>query len=354
MFGVAAGTDTATAGNAVITNSNGGSTAFLAMTTAGNATITNQSGSGTFFGDSSTAGNASITNQLGGQTIFGTAFGTDAPSAGTATISNELGGSTEFNAFATASSARITNHDGGSTDFFDSSTAGNATITTNNGGATFFWDNADGGTAQFITVGTGFVDFAGSLGPNGDGRINAGSIAGSGFYYIGAGNTLVVGGNNLSTEVSGVIADDCGCSPGPGSLEKVGTGTLTLSGTNTYTGVTFVNGGTLLVTGSIASSVGVVVDNGATLGGTGTVPLTSLLNGAVLAPGLPTALGTLTVNDLLLVLQLHILRRQGDVWRQRPHGGRRQILSRDLPVSTGTVRVRSLDNTTASTRPTRS
>ena len=127
---------------------------------------------------------------------------------------------------ATASSATITNRFGGSTDFYDFSTAGNATITTNNGGATYFHDNADGGTAQFITAGTGFVDFSGSLGPNGDGRIAAGSIGGSGFYYIGAGNTLVVGGNNLSTEVSGVIADynPCGCFPGIGNLEKAGTG----------------------------------------------------------------------------------------------------------------------------------
>ena len=46
---------------------------------------------------------------------------------------------------------------------------------------------------------------------------------GSGTYYIGAFNTLTVGSNNLSTKVSGVIADDCGCLPGPGSLEKVGT-----------------------------------------------------------------------------------------------------------------------------------
>lgn len=344
IFGVAAGTDTATAGNAVITNSNGGSTAFLAITTAGNATIANQFGSGTFFGDSSTAGNASIANQFGGQTIFGTPFGTDAPSAGTATISNELGGNTQFNAFATASSARITNHDGGSTEFFDSSTAGNAVITTNDGGAMFFLDNADGGTAQFITVGTGFVDFAGSLGPNGDGRINAGSIAGSGFYYIGAGNTLVVGGNNLSTEVSGVIADDCGCLPGPGSLEKVGTGSLTLSGINTYTGATFVNEGSLLVTGSIAPSLGVVVDNGATLGGTGTVPLTSLLNGAVLAPGLPNALGTLTVNDVLSFCNCTFY----DVKVTSGGNDFTLVVPNFMPGFAGldgTVRVRSLDNT---------
>jgi autotransporter-associated beta strand protein len=224
-FGIAFGTDTATAGNATIVNRTGGATVFNAMTTAGNATITNRIGGTTYFYDLSDAGSASITNRFGGQTVFGTAFGTDAPSAGTAVIVNRFGGNTEFNALATASSATITNRFGGSTDFYDFSTAGNATITTNNGGATYFHDNADGGTAQFITAGTGFVDFSGSLGPNGDGRIAAGSIAGSGFYYIGAGNTLVVGGNNLSTEVSGVIADynPCGCFPGIGNLEKAGT-----------------------------------------------------------------------------------------------------------------------------------
>ena len=97
------------------------------------------------------------------------------------------------------------------TNFCDNSDAGTdplnpAKIVTNDGGQTFFNNNSDGGTAQFITVGTGFVDFSGSLGPNGDGRINAGSIEGTGIYYIGAGNTLVVGGNIFSTTLKGV---DC-------------------------------------------------------------------------------------------------------------------------------------------------
>ncbi|MDW4746744.1 hypothetical protein NQ344_26810, partial [Escherichia coli] len=83
-------------------------------------------------------------------------------------------------------------------------TAGSAVIITNSGGSTVFYGNSTGGNAQFITNDTGFVSFAGSLGANGDGRITAGSIAGSGTYYIGGGNTLVVGGNNLSTMVRGV------------------------------------------------------------------------------------------------------------------------------------------------------
>jgi len=300
-FGIAFGTDTATAGNATIVNRTGGVTVFNAMTTAGNATITNRSGGTTYFYDLSHAGSASITNRFGGQTVFGTAFGTDAPSAGTAVIVNRFGGNTEFNALATASSATITNRFGGSTDFYDFSTAGNATITTNNGGVTYFHDNADGGTAQFITAGTGFVDFSGSLGPNGDGRIAAGSIAGSGFYYIGAGNTLVVGGNNLSTEVSGVIADynPCGCFPGIGNLEKAGTGTLILSGINTYTGTTTVNGGVLQVDGSIVSSSLVTVNANAALTGAGTVGHTVIASGGIFLPGNGTPGSSMTVSGNL-------------------------------------------------------
>src|SRR5260221_5759371 len=105
----------------------------------------------------------------------------------------------------------------------------------------------------------------------------AGSIAGSGFYYIGAGNTLIVGSHNLSTEVSGVIADSCGCGPaGPGALTKVGTGKLTLSGINTYTGPTVVDGGILSVNGSIASSALTTLDARGTLGGNRIVRQTTI------------------------------------------------------------------------------
>ena len=72
----------------------------------------------------------------------------------------------------------------------------------------------------------------------------AGSFEGAGRFNLGS-KTLTVGGNDLSTTVSGVIADG-GISGGTGgALVKIGTGTLTLSGTNTYTGGTTINGGTL-------------------------------------------------------------------------------------------------------------
>ena len=66
--------------------------------------------------------------------------------------------------------------------------------------------------------------------------------------------------------MSGVIADNnpCGCTTGPGALEKAGLGTLILSGTNTYTGGTTITAGTLQLGngGASGSIVGDVVNNG--------------------------------------------------------------------------------------------
>jgi fibronectin-binding autotransporter adhesin len=77
------------------------------------------------------------------------------------------------------------------------------------------------------------------------------------------GNTLTIGG---------VIADG----NGPGALTKTGAGTLILTGLNTYTGVTTVDAGTLIVNGSIASSSGLRVAQGAFVGGVGTLPTTAI------------------------------------------------------------------------------
>ena len=117
----------------------------------------------------------------------------------------------------------------------------------------------------------------------------AGSIEGAGNYFLGS-KTLTVGSNNLSTEVNGVIQDGGffgGLVDGTGgSLVKVGSGALTLSGISTYTGTTTVNGGTLTITGDISSSSGVTVNSGATLNGTGRVPNVTVNSGGTLAPGL--------------------------------------------------------------------
>lgn len=121
---------------------------------------------------------------------------------------------------------------------------------------------------------------------------SVGSLAGGGAtggnVTLGAG-TLTVGGNNASTSYGGVIS-------GTGGLTKQGFGAFILTGNNTYSGLTNINAGSLLVNGSLAAGSAVTVASGATLGGNGSINGTVAVNGT-LAPG--NSIGTLTVaNDV--------------------------------------------------------
>ena len=289
--------NTSTAGSATITNSNGLS--FNASSTAGSAAITNNSNLD--FNDTTTAGSAVIANHgnlqfndsgaASSATIInnGLVFFYNLSTAGSAAITNNS--ILQFNDSSTADGATVTNN--GTMQFDDTSTAGSAAVTTSNGATVQFFANSTGGAAQFITAAGGTVDFSLSTGPAGDNKLSAGSIDGGGRYLLGA-NELTVGSNNRSTNVSGVI-DDGGAG---GSLVKVGTGTLILSGSNTYTGATTVNGGTLAVNGSILMSSGVTVNTGGTLAGTGIVGNT-LVTGGTFAPGNGSAGSAMTVTGTL-------------------------------------------------------
>jgi len=110
--------------------------------------------------------------------------------------------------------------------------------------------NLEGGTLQ-VTTTMGL--FNGAAGTN-----NRNVVLG------GSGGTIdVVGGSTLT--IAGVISDtNVGSSslstPAYGPLTKTDAGTLLLTGTNTYTGATFINGGTLsvniLANGNTVSSIG--------------------------------------------------------------------------------------------------
>src|SRR5262245_2293199 len=236
-------TNNSTAGNAVITNNAGGFSAvttFFNSSTAGNATINNTNLGFTSFNNTSTAGNATITNDSRGFLAF-----LGSATAGNANITNTALGSTTFSNSSTAGNATITTNFLGFTTFTNSSTAGNATVITNAGGTTQFSQFGTGGNAAFTTQAGGVFDMSGVFF-----GMTAGSIAGAGTYLLGS-KPLVVGGNDLSTEVSGTIADGGSSGGSGGSLVKVGAGVLTLSGTNTYSGATIVNAGALVVNGSI-------------------------------------------------------------------------------------------------------
>ena len=85
-----------------------------------------------------------------------------------------------------------------------------------------------------------------------------GSLAGSGSVSLGSA-TLTTGNDNTSTTFSGVIS-------GTGGVTKVGTGTWTLAGNNTFTGATNIQAGTLKtgVTNALSTQTAVTVSTGAT------------------------------------------------------------------------------------------
>jgi autotransporter-associated beta strand protein len=298
--------DKSTAGSAFISNefSNyvGGQTLFLNRSTAGSARLVNESAETQFFGGS-TAGSANIFN-----TGFGVTQFFNSSTAGSATIDNDFG-ITEFFDSSTAGSATITSTDVGHISFSGRSTAGSANIVTSAqiffeesssaGSATiqivsseFFFDGSSrGGTAAIILFTGGseeppFLDIRFHNAPG----LAIGSIEGdaNSFVFLGA-NNLTVGSNNLSTTFAGMIQDGLSFGVG-GSLTKIGSGTLDLTGANSYTGNTNINGGVLKVDGSITSNT--FVNHGGTLAGTGTINGNVTNNGTV-SPG--DAPGTLTV-----------------------------------------------------------
>ncbi|SDR62439.1 outer membrane autotransporter barrel domain-containing protein [Rhizobiales bacterium GAS113] len=283
--------DSSTAGNAIINNLGAGSTIdFFNTSSALGANITNNGTSFLDFHASSTAGNANITNNASGTIqLF------DSSTAGNATISNALNATTQLFGTATLGNATITN--GGNITFNGSSTAGNATITTNSVGDVVFSGTSSGGRASFITNAGGVFDMS-LLTSAG---MTAGSIAGAGNYFLGS-KVLTVGGNNQSTSVSGVISDGGFGGGTGGSLIKTGTGTLTLSGLNTYSGGTFLNGGVLAVSSDAnlgAASGGLSFDGG-TLRAVGTL---SSARSVTLNPGggtLDAATGGITLSGNII------------------------------------------------------
>jgi fibronectin-binding autotransporter adhesin len=104
------------------------------------------------------------------------------------------------------------------------------------------------GNANALFGSTVDTDGAGTLSTGGLSAATFGALTGtSGFSLTrnSAPFTLSLGGNNVSSTYAATLS-------GSGGITKVGSGTLALSGTNTYEGTTTVSAGTLLISNTAA------------------------------------------------------------------------------------------------------
>ena len=264
-------------GNSIDRIFGGGDLQFHLTATAANGTFTNKG--------------ASTSGQIGGTLLF-----SDHSSAGHATLINEGG--------------TVSGAGGGTIIFIEQSHADTARLIMKggtNGGAggnLQFSGAARGSRARLELHGNGNLDLSVSPG-EGVTPVKIGSILGNGQVFLG-GDTLNVGSNNRSTTFSGVIQDGGQRGGTGGNVVKIGTGTLTLTGANTYTGNTTIDGGTLLVNNTQGSGTGsgfVQVRNGERLGGIGKIAGGVVVN-AFLSPGKggPNSIGTLTIEGDLALL----------------------------------------------------
>ena len=165
------------------------------------------------------------------------------------------------------------------------------TVGGDNTNTTFSGIYQNGNSAVLVKVGTGTLTLLGANTYSGGTTVTGGTLVGNATSLQGniENNAAVVFDQLANGTYSGILS-------GNGTLAKINEGTLTLTGANTYSGPTAVNGGTLAVNGSISSPV--TVNAGGTLGGTSTINNSiAVMSGGVLAPG--SSIGTLTVSGSL-------------------------------------------------------
>ena len=136
----------------------------------------------------------------------------------------------------------------------------------NNGATVTLFSNGTGNIAQLNL--NGFTETVNGLSSTGTltKAVVTSNLAGTG--------TLIVGDNNANASYGGIIQNGTTPATMLVAVNKIGTGTQTFSGTNTYTGDTNINAGTLLVTGATAGG-NMIVNTGGTLGGNGDGATTS-------------------------------------------------------------------------------
>jgi fibronectin-binding autotransporter adhesin len=153
------------------------------------------------------------------------------------------------------------------------------------------------------TTGSLAINTGGALDLNGTNQtvdvLSGSSTSGNAVYNSvnASTSTLTVGSNGGSGSFDGVITNTNSGGTGLVAITKIGVGIQTLTGTNTYSGATTVNAGTLRINGNQGGATGAVnVSATATLGGTGTLGgLLTVSSGGSVSPG--ETFGTLNASN---------------------------------------------------------
>lgn len=235
-----------------------------------------------------------------------------APTSSTSTVTIASGGVTAHNlTFATTASGNQYNITGDTLTL--NGTAPTISIGTNmTSQISSVIDGSDGLTKS----GAGGLILSGANIYTGGTTINAGTLSLGSANAIGTSGTVSFGGGTLQYSASNAtdysdrfsnaasqqykvdtnsqnVTLASNLTSSGGSFTKLGAGTLTISGINTYNGATTVSAGQLTINGSIANST-TTVSSGATLGGSGTVGALTINSGGFVNPG--NSPGILTVN----------------------------------------------------------
>ncbi|EHI7776407.1 autotransporter outer membrane beta-barrel domain-containing protein [Salmonella enterica] len=129
----------------------------------------------------------------------------------------------------------------------------NATLELNTGGD---FTNNISGSGQVVKSGDETLTLSGANSYTGGTTISGGTLVASNVEALGTGD--ITDNATLELNAGGDFANNIG---GTGSVVKSGDKTLTLSGSNTYTGGTTISGGTLVATNVEALGTGNVTDN---------------------------------------------------------------------------------------------
>jgi autotransporter-associated beta strand protein len=170
---------------------------------------------------------------------------------------------------------------------------------TYNGGTTVQAGMLQLGNATALGATSGPLTVNGGLLNLNDQNASIGNLTGTGGTIANNGNaarTLTIGTGNADGGIyQGIIANRTNTGTGSVALTKSGSGTITLTGSNTYAGATAITGGTLIITGAVQATTAITLAANSSLGLVIGSPVTAasaavnFANGSISITGTPSS-----------------------------------------------------------------